>query len=96
MAYKRLSRQRRSLLANHRRAVSHGVITPEVERQHSALTLLEEEDGLVTLESQHSRQSTRYKDRTDSITSTGRGDSASISRNPSKKRINIFRKLIHH
>ena len=56
-----LSRQRRSFLAKHRRTVSHGVITPEMERTHSGnLVLLREENEpplLSTVDSKRSQQS---------------------------------------
>ncbi|KAB5539465.1 hypothetical protein GE09DRAFT_1226277 [Coniochaeta sp. 2T2.1] len=57
-----LSRQRRSFLAKHRRTVSHGIITPEMERTHSGnLVLLREEENepplLSTVQSKQSRSS---------------------------------------
>lgn len=57
-----LSRQRRSFLAKHKRTVSHGMITPEMERTHSGnLVLLREEDDehphLSTVNTKHSQQS---------------------------------------
>jgi hypothetical protein len=40
-----ISRQRRSFMAKHKRTVSHGMITPEMERTHSGnLVLLREEN----------------------------------------------------
>ncbi|OIW29018.1 hypothetical protein CONLIGDRAFT_715443 [Coniochaeta ligniaria NRRL 30616] len=54
-----LSRQRRSFLAKHRRTVSHGIITPEMERTHSGnlVLLREENEPLSTVNTKHSQQS---------------------------------------
>jgi hypothetical protein len=55
-----LTRQRRSFLAKHKRTVSYGMITPEMERTHSGnlvLLLEENEPPLSTVNSNRSQQS---------------------------------------
>ncbi|KAK1771248.1 hypothetical protein QBC33DRAFT_238395 [Phialemonium atrogriseum] len=100
-AHRVLSRHRPSFLIKHKHTISHGMITPAMERRHGDPTLLEEEE-LATVDSQRSRRSTR--DGNESIMSTegssrgGSGGSHSHSmdgRSP-KSRGSIFRRLIHH
>jgi hypothetical protein len=54
-----ISRQRRSFMAKHKRTVSHGMITPEMERTHSDnLVLLREENEppMSAVDSKRSQQ----------------------------------------
>lgn len=99
-AHRVLSLHRPSFLIKHKHTISHGMITPAMERRHGDLTLLEEE--LATVDSQRSRRSTR--DGNESIMSTegsspggsGGSQSQSMGGHSPKSRRSIFRRLIHH
>ncbi|KAH8893326.1 hypothetical protein GQ53DRAFT_822028 [Thozetella sp. PMI_491] len=69
---KALSRHRRSFLAKHKRTISHGMITPEMERMHSIdLALLRETETLGSVDSApRSSNSRASKDDSDSFTPT--------------------------
>jgi hypothetical protein len=49
-------------MAKHKRTISHGVITAEMERKYSDLALLEEDEILATTETKHSQRSRSSKD----------------------------------
>lgn len=82
------ARPARSFLLKHKRTLSHGVITPEMERQISELSRLEGDEALVVVETRGSQDSTLSKDGASSP------DRASLDRK--SKRRSIFGRLKRH
>lgn len=67
-------------MGKHKRTISHGMITPEMERTYSDLALLHENEVLSTVDSKRSGQSRPSKDGGASFaSSTGSGMDGDVS-----------------